>query len=165
MKNAFLSFLESFASSRSAAVLDRNRDAFFVKGRAKLISDVSLRRPQTPNRRSARRLKRVSASFGFPIVRIDSTKSKVFTFFSNSRKFYKFFEKNASPNVPSTPAPRFSRKKAKSKFTPSKEKRSEITSNNLPRQNTTRRRSIHKLSSLEKRNDASRPRRLKKAKT
>lgn len=76
MKNAFLSFLESFASSRSAAALDRNRDAFFVKGRAKLTSDVSLRRPQTPNRRSARRLKlefpRRSGSLSFV-----STRSKV----------------------------------------------------------------------------------------
>lgn len=75
MKNAFLSFLESFASSRSAAALDRNRDAFFVKGRAKLTSDVSLRRPQTPNRRSARpsgEFPRRSGSLSFV-----STRSKV----------------------------------------------------------------------------------------
>lgn len=76
MKNAFLSFLESFASSRSAAALDRNRDAFFVKGRAKLTNGVSLRRPQTSIRQSAfsaqESASRRSGSYSFV-----STRSKV----------------------------------------------------------------------------------------
>lgn len=76
MKNAFLSFLESFASSRSAAALDRNRDAFFVKGRAKLTNGVSLRRPQTSIRQSASSAQesasRRSGSYSFV-----STRSKV----------------------------------------------------------------------------------------
>ena len=95
MKNAFLSFLESFASSRSAAVLDRNRDAFFVKGRAKLTSDVSLRRPQTPIRRSARRLKleypRRSGSLSFVSTR---SKVKFLLFFRIVGNFTNFQKKS-----------------------------------------------------------------------
>lgn len=100
MKNAFLSFLESFASSRSAAALDRNRDAFFVKGRAKLTSDVSLRRPQTPNRRSARRLKleypRRSGSLSFV-----STRSKVkFLLFFRMVAIFTNFRKKTQEQPP-----------------------------------------------------------------
>lgn len=96
MKNAFLSFLESFASSRSAAVLDRNRDAFFVKGRAKLTSDVSLRRPQTPiYRKRAIRLPesapRRSGSLSFVSTR---RKVKFLLFFRIIGNFTNFSEKS-----------------------------------------------------------------------
>lgn len=108
MKNAFLSFLESFASSRSAAALDRNRDAFSLKVAQNLQATSPYVAPKRRIVGARGDSARVSASFGFPIVRIDSKQSKVFTFFSNNRKFYNFSRKIARANavVPSPSSPR-----------------------------------------------------------
>ena len=100
MKNAFLSFLESFASSRSAAALDRNRDAFFVKGRAKLTNGVSLRRPQTSIRQSASSAQesasRRSGSYSFVSTR---SKVKFLLFFRIVGNFTIFHKKSQAQTV------------------------------------------------------------------
>ena len=93
MKNAFLSFLESFASSRSAAVLDRNRDAFSVKVAQNLQATspyVAPKRRFVGARGASREFPRRSGSLSFVSTR---SKVKFLLFFRIVGNFTNFLEK------------------------------------------------------------------------
>lgn len=96
MKNAFLSFLESFLRPRGAPrPSTATATLFFVKGRAKLTNGVSLRRPQTSIRQSAfsaqESASRRSGSYSFVSTR---SKVKFLLFFRIVANFTNFPKKS-----------------------------------------------------------------------
>lgn len=100
MKNAFLSFLESFASSRSAAVLDRNRDAFSLKVAQNLQATspyVAPKRRFVGARGASREFPRRSGSLSFVSTR---SKVKFLLFFRIVGNFTNFPEKPQEQTPP-----------------------------------------------------------------